>query len=374
MRAFIDPAPVLIAALALLVGTVACDAGPLPEGGRGDSETVEAPTVARTPTTEPTNFATPLPTIPLVATNTPSPATTSTSGNAYTEEHAPVCQKPTPAPPATPLPTPAPKPPPIEACPPWDARDPGRTAGPSPTPKPTPYVYEPQGRTIESPDGKILIDVVDSVDDATLDRYLANVTYVYERLEDLYGASPDEQYILYVEDGRAHMKPLQLVGVLFELDDGDINTVASDDYEIGTMTNETSHWFTYHLIRTDQLCFNEALSDFAHSYVGTGGQESFDYSGSRWVNIYDQVITGELRLEGADWTSPHKGILLFAAAAKHGLDAKATTNIIQYLMPIAEKNGVVTQNDIKNALKQEIGDSVTEDIFDTLQPIIDRWN
>ena len=177
MRAFIGPAPVLIAALALLVGTVACDSGPLPEGGGGESETSEAPTVARTPTTEPTNSATP----------------------------------------------------PIEARPPRDARGPGPTAGPSPTPEPTPYVYEPQGRTIESPDGKILIDVVDPVDDATLDRYLANVTHVYERLEDLCGASPDEQYILYVEDGRAHMKPLQLVGVLFQLDDGDINTVAADD-------------------------------------------------------------------------------------------------------------------------------------------------
>ena len=322
MRAFIGPAPVLIAALALLVGTVACDSGPLPEGGGGESETSEAPTVARTPTTEPTNSATP----------------------------------------------------PIEARPPRDARGPGPTAGPSPTPEPTPYVYEPQGRTIESPDGKILIDVVDPVDDATLDRYLANVTHVYERLEDLYGASPDEQYILYVEDGRAHMKPLQLVGVLFQLDDGDINTVAADDYEIGTMANETSHWFTHHLIRTDQLWFNEGLSTFAHSYVAAGGQESYDYSHSRLVDIYDQVVAGELKLEGAEWLDPHKGILLFAAAAKHGFDVKGTTNVIQYLMPIAEKNGVVTQNDIKNAFKQEIGDSVTEDIFDTLQPIIDRWN
>ena len=143
-------------------------------------------------------------------------------------------------------------------------------AKPTPSPTEEAYVYEPQGKYIESPDRKILIDVVDPIDDAMLENYLKNVTYVYESLEKLYGSAPEEQYVLFVQGGRAHMKPLQLVGVLFPLDDGDIDTVAAQDGAKRLMANETSHWFTYHLFRTNQLWFNEGLSNYADMYIRKG--------------------------------------------------------------------------------------------------------
>ena len=151
---------------------------------------------------------------------------------------------------------------------------------------PTPYVYEPVGKFRES--DRILLDITYDIDDATIDLCMQGLEFVYSRLEELYGNSPDDQYILFVENEFAVMRPVQVTvpfGIYPEWGShcGDSLTA-----------HETSHWFTHHLIRTSQLWFNEGLAMVADLFIwGENSRnyvelEEFRHAG-RWYGPFEEL-------------------------------------------------------------------------------------
>ena len=125
-----------------------------------------------------------------------------------------------------------------------------------------PGLYEPLGKTIESSDGKILIDVVDPVDDATLQTYIDVVTEVYGSVAQLYGDAPDDQYILFVAHGLADMRPSETVKFW----------ILSRHKPF--LRHETAHWFTHRLAPTDELWLNEGISRVAQFIGGIDIEEA----------------------------------------------------------------------------------------------------
>ena len=264
------------------------------------SDAPQAPPPTNQPAAVSTVIAVPTPTDEPAA-PTPMAMPTASPSSTLTPKVTPTATltlSPTPAPMTTPVPTATPTPASMAAATPTP--EPTTTPTPEPTPQPTatpmptPYVYEPVGKFRES--DRILLDITYDIDDATMDLCMQGLEFIYSRLEELYGNSPDDQYILFVENEFAVMRPVQ-VTVPFG-----IYPEWSSHCGDSLTAHETSHWFTYHLIETSQLWFSEGLAAVAELFIwGENSRnyvelEEFRHAG-RWYGpfeeLYEMLQSGE---------------------------------------------------------------------------------
>lgn len=223
----------LTALIALVIAISAC-------GNEGPQQTATTlatatpsptptPVPTGTPTTTPAPMASPVVT-PATATRVPpTPMQTSAATPTPTATSTPTPVPPTPRPIATLTPTPA----------------------PTPTPVPSPY--------IESQDGNILImyEVPSTRKEMELD--LKDAQRLTRELAKVYGRPPYGQLVLkkgaHQQWGESYVTVPQ-TSIPFDLCERDERGKLSCRFAF----HELAHYFTWNLLRTDELWFNEGLS------------------------------------------------------------------------------------------------------------------
>ena len=257
----------------------------------------------------------------------------------------------------------------------------------------------PKGNVTESE--KVLIDIAYDIDDITLASCLEGVEFVYSRLDELYGNSPDSKYILLAEDEFAVTKPIQLT-VPFGL----YPERGCDD---PLVAHKTSHWFTFHIIPTSESWFNEGLASVAEHFSWSNGGyrshvaiEDFRHS-RRWTGadpyseLYEMLKNGEnifrydfgydvyeksnphyqYKTHGASLNAHNVGALFFIGLE---LDYELSGSQIKYLLQrlasiieskrlIEGESAHITRDDLIEAAQEIVGKDVAR-LFALLEPSI----
>ena len=209
-----------------------------------------------------------------------------------------------------------------------------------------------------------MIDVVDPIDDATLQRYMDNVSYVYNLLEErLYGNSPDEKCVLFVENGRAVMKPDPLT-ITFPLD-GRIELIA----------NEISHYFTVKLLPTSAIWLNEGLSDVSHVHQFDNAHLEDLRLPERYAAAgpaYERLKNGEnIIAENPERPDAHStGDRLFVGLDDYGIHGTQLREFVQTLDRMAQGDKIIGVDEIKQAALEVSGKGITP-LLDLLRPGIE---
>ena len=235
----------------------------------------------------------------------------------------------------------------------------------------TPQPYRPIGNSVTVANGQVIIDCPKICTEDELKGYAANVTTVYDPIEELFGRPPERQLIMSVRTLQNHINKrdrnnsITLGSYPANPDNPDYQyfmSLAGD--ENGHLADELSGWMIGDLVGDSKRWFLEATSRWIAEYVAAlGTPKTFDMTFDEAMQTtYKQARTGQLDLT-KNYDAHNAAIALI------GINPNQMSTILRALEDLKVAQGHLTDDDIKGALVA-YGNSDMQERLDLIAPVI----